>query len=134
MGRAKILIVDDDADFTEVLKATLESERYNVAAATDRTEGMEKIRIYKPDLIILDVMLSEWSDGFVMSRELKKDPQFKDIPILMLTAVRNRSGIDFKSTAGDPTWCPVDVFLDKPVEPDVLLAEVRKLLPRKTGD
>ncbi|MDT8303252.1 MAG: hypothetical protein RQ760_17365, partial [Sedimentisphaerales bacterium] len=58
-------------------------------------------------------------------------PQFKNMPVLMLTAVENRTGIGFKSTAGDPTWLPVDVFLDKPVEPDVLLSEIKKLLSNK---
>jgi hypothetical protein len=53
------------------------------------------------------------------------------MPVLMLTAVENKTGIDFKSTAGDPVWLPVDVFLDKPVEPDILLSEVKKLLSNK---
>ena len=131
MANAKILIVDDDLDLTKALKTILESESYCVFTATDRMEGMEKIKIEEPDLIILDVMMSTWQDGFEMARELKKDSQFiKNIPILMMTGVKDKTGIDFKSTAGDPTWCPVDGFLDKPVEPDVLLAEVRKLLQK----
>jgi len=94
-------------------------------------EGMEKIKAERPNLIILDVMMAMWEDGFEMARELKKDSQFiKNIPILMMTGVKGKTGIDFKSTAGDPTWCPVDGFLDKPVEPDVLLAEVRRLLQK----
>ncbi len=117
-------------DFTEALKTSLVTEQYTVVTAADRTEGMEKVKTERPNLIILDVMMSTWEDGFEMARALKKDPQFKDISILMLTAVKDRSGIDFKSTAGDPTWCPVDSFLDKPVELDVLLAEVRKLLQK----
>ncbi len=130
MENAKILIVDDDLDLTKALKTTLESEQYSVVTAADRTEGMEKVKIEEPDLIILDVMMSTWEDGFEMARVLKKNPQFKDISILMMTAVKDKTGIDFKSTAGDPTWCPVDGFLDKPVDPDVLLAEVRKLLQK----
>jgi CheY-like chemotaxis protein len=63
-----------------------------------------------------------------MSRELKKDPQFKDMPILILTAVKTRTGINFKSTAGDPVWLPVDGYLDKPVEPEKLLTKVKTLL------
>jgi len=128
MENAKILIVDDDPDITKALQVTLESERYAVITAADRTEGMEKIKAEKPDLIILDVMMSTWQDGFEMSRELKKDPQLKDIPILILTAVKTRSGIDFKSTAGDPVWLPVDGYLDKPVEPEKLLTKVKTLL------
>ena len=132
MENAKILIVDDDLDLTKALKVTLESENYSVVTASDRMEGMEKIKAERPDLIVLDVMMSTWQDGFEMARELKKDSQFiKNIPILMLTGVKGKTGIDFKSTAGDPTWCPVDGFLDKPVEPDILLAEVRKLLQKQ---
>lgn len=132
MANEKILIVDDDVDLTKALQVTLESEHYTVITAADRTEGMEKIRTDKPNLIILDVIMSTWQDGFEMARELKKDTKFKDTPILMLTGVKVKTGIEFKSTAGDPTWCPVDGFLDKPVEFDILLAEVRKLLQRQT--
>ncbi len=128
MGKAKILIADDDPDIRESLQAILESQQYTVVTAVDKTDGMEKINAEKPDLAILDVMMSTWEDGFKMSRELKKDPQFKDMPILMLTGIKNETGIDFKATAGDPTWCPVDAYLEKPIEPDILLAEVSKLL------
>ena len=131
MANVKILIVDDDLVLTKTLKITLESENYSVVTASDRTEGMKQVRAERPDLIILDVMMSTWKDGFEMAKELKKDSQFlKDIPILMLTGVKDKTGIDFKYSAGDPTWCPVDGFLDKPVESEVLLAEVRKLLQK----
>ncbi|MFZ0035598.1 MAG: hypothetical protein WAK60_11510, partial [Sedimentisphaerales bacterium] len=62
----------------------------------------------------------------------KKDPQLKKMPILMLTAAKGKTGIDFKSSAGDPSWLPVDSFLDKPVESQVLLAEIKRLLSSKT--
>jgi CheY-like chemotaxis protein len=131
MENAKILVVDDDQDIRDSLQVILEGRQYTVSTAADKTEGMEKVKSEKPDLLILDVMMSSWQDGFEMARELKKDPQFKDIPILMLTGVKDKTGIDFKATAGDPTWCPVDGFLEKPVEPDVLLPEVEKLLSKK---
>ena len=128
MAKAKIVVVDDDEDIRDSLQAILGGRQYNVFTAADKEEGLEKIRAEKPDLAILDVMMSTWQDGFEMARELKKDPEFKDMPILMLTGVKEKTGIDFKATAGDPTWCPVDGFLEKPVEPDILLAEVEKLL------
>ena len=132
MENTKILIVDDDVDFTEAMKVTLESEAYDVVVANNRVDGLEKAKAEKPDLFILDVMMSTWQDGFELARELKKDSQsVKNAPILMLTGVKGKTGIDFKSTAGDPTWCPVDGFLDKPIEPDVLLAEVKKLLQKQ---
>ena len=131
MENAKIIVVDDDQDIRDSVQAILEAQQYTVATAADRDEGMEKIKAEKPDLAILDVMMSTWQDGFDMSRELKKDPEFKDMPILMLTGVKDKTGIDFKSSAGDPTWLPVDGFLDKPVDPNTLLAEVAKLLSKK---
>lgn len=132
MENAKILVADDDPDIRESLQAILESKEYTVVTAVDKTDGMEKIKAEKPDLAILDIMMSTWEDGLKMSRELKKDPQFKDMPIMMLTGIKSETGIDFKATAGDPAWCPVDVYLEKPVEPDILLAEVAKLLSGKT--
>ncbi|MHC5160601.1 MAG: response regulator, partial [Planctomycetota bacterium] len=93
-----------------------------------KDEGLEKFTSVKPDLAILDVMMVSWQDGFELARELKKDPDLKNVPILMLTGVENKTGFEFKSAAGDEEWLPVEGFLDKPVEPEVLLAEVEKLL------
>ena len=73
-------------------------------------------------------MMTTWQDGFEMARELKGDEGLKDIPILMLTGVGDKTGMDFKSETGDAEWLPVDAFLDKPVKSDVLLAEVERLL------
>ena len=134
MEKPKILIIDDDFDLVEVLKLTLTAAQYTVITASDKTEGMEKITSEKPALIVLDVMMSTWQDGFEISRELKNHPEFKNIPILMLTSITERTGVDFKSSAGDPTWMPVEGFLDKPVEPAILLSEVQKLLQEKLKD
>ena len=131
MAKAKILIADDDEDIRESVQAILESRQYEVVTAADRIEGMDKIKTEKPDLVILDVMMSTWQDGFEMARELKNDPQFKEMPILMMTGVKEQTGMDFKSSAGDPTWCPVEGFLDKPVTPDILITEIERLLSKK---
>ncbi len=132
MEKAKILIVDDDLDLANAMQVILESQQYVVITAGDKAGGMELIRTEKPDLLILDVIMSTWSDGFDMARELKSQSELKDMPILMLTGVKDKTGIDFKSSAGDPTWLPVDAFLDKPVESQTLLTEVEKLLSNRT--
>lgn len=132
MKNAKILIVDDDPDLTKALKATLENKDYIVITASDGSEGMDKIKTDKPDLLVLDVMMSTSQEGFEMARELKKDARSKKMPILMLSAVKGKTGIDFKSAAGEPDWLPVDGFLDKPVEPQTLLAEIKRLLSPKS--
>jgi len=130
MKNMKILVTDDDQDIRDSLQAILEAHDYSVVTAADREEGMEKIKAERPDLMILDVMMVKMQDGFEMARELKQDPEFMNIPILMLTGVKEATGIDFKSTAGDPDWNPVDGFLEKPVDPDFLLSEIGRLLKK----
>lgn len=132
MTKEKILIAEDDPDFRDSLQAVLESQQYTVITAVNKADGMEKIKAEKPDLAILDIMMSTWVDGLQMSRELKNDPQFKDMPILILTGIKTQIGIDLKATVGDPQWCQVDAYLEKPIEPGILLAEVAKLLAGKT--
>jgi DNA-binding response OmpR family regulator len=128
MEKRRILIVDDDVDLSGSLRVFLERSGYDALTAAGRSEGMEKIKTQKPDLIILDVMMETWQDGFEMSRDLKGDPRLKDTPILMLTSIEEFTGIDVKSSAGDPVWLPVEAFLDKSVSSDTLLATVRNLL------
>jgi len=128
MANPDVLMIDDDIDLTAALGAVLENAGFSVAAALNRADGMEKAKAGKPKLILLDVMMDTWQDGFEMAREMKADKDLKDTPILMLTSIEDKTGIEFKSTAGDPTWLPVDGFLNKPVEPRVLVDEVKKLL------
>ena len=132
MKKLKILIIDDDVDYVETLKIVLKEAQYAVTTASNKTEGMEKIVTEKPALIILDAMMSTWRDGFEMSRELKNHPEFKQIPILMLTSISETTGVEFKSSAGNPTWLPVDGFLEKPVNTEILLSEIERLLQKKS--
>jgi CheY-like chemotaxis protein len=130
MGSGRILIIDDDPDITEAMTVVLENRGYEVDSAADGSEGMEKLKANRPDVIVLDVMMRTRQEGFEFSRELKTNPDYKDIPILMLTAVKEKTGLDFKTTAGDESWLPVEAFLDKPVKPDVLLEKVQSLLQK----
>jgi DNA-binding response OmpR family regulator len=101
MAQGRILIVDDDPDITEAMKLVLENDGYTVEKASDSDAAMAQMRAAKPDMIILDVIMNTLCEGFMFSRELKKNPGYKEIPILMLTSVKEKTGIDFKSTAGD---------------------------------
>ena len=130
MGQGRILIIDDDPDITEAMSVVLENKGYTVASAADGSAGLEQVAAERPDLIILDVMMRISQEGFELSRQLKGSAEYKDIPILMLTAVKDKTGLDFKSTAGDESWLPVEEFLDKPVKPDVLLEKVASLLSK----
>lgn len=130
MSTKKILIVDDDSDITYTMQMILESHGYQVDSAVNSAAARSKMEEDRPDLIILDVMMDTMHEGFDFDRELKHHPDYKDIPVLMLTAVKERFGLDFKAEAGDQEWLPVEEFLDKPVKPAVLLEKVEKLLSK----
>jgi CheY-like chemotaxis protein len=130
MGQGRILIIDDDPDITEAMSVVLENKGYEVASAADGSLGLAQLQAQRPDVIVLDVMMRTSQEGFEFARQLKGSAEYKDIPILMLTAVKDKTGLDFKSTAGDESWLPVEAFLDKPVKPDVLLEKVASLIPK----
>ena len=128
--KAKILLVDDDADFVESTKTVLESKPYEVVVAVNGDDGLKKARDENPDLILLDIIMPV-EDGFTAAEQLKKDPKLAEIPVLMLTSY---------STKGAETSIPrsrgydleADDYIDKPVSPKDLLAIVEKHL-KKAG-
>ena len=128
--RSKILLVDDDTDFLEMHRAVLENHGYDVITAINGKEGIERVRAEMPDLIILDLMMEKHDAGFSFSKNIKSDPLFKKIPILMVTSVAEATGYKF-SMKEDGYWMKTDDFLDKPVRPDVLIDRVQKLLGKK---
>jgi CheY-like chemotaxis protein len=126
----KILIIDDDPDIVEAMKIVLESRKYQVAVAGSGEEGLKQVRSSKPDLIILDVMMETSDKGFDVARQIKHDKDYKDIPIIMLTAVKDNLGLDFKNEAGDEPWLPVDDYCDKPLDPEQLISKVASLIKK----
>jgi len=126
--KAKILLVDDDADFVESTKTVLESKPYEVIVAVNGNECLRKVREDRPDLILLDIIMPI-EDGFTAAEHLKKDPQLAKIPILMLTSY---------STKGAETSIPrsrgyeleAEDYIDKPIAPQDLLDTVAKHLKR----
>jgi len=127
---AKILIIDDDADITEAMRVVLESKSHWVISAKSGEEGLAKARAQRPDLIILDVMMETTDKGFEVARELKKDDLLKSVPVLMLTALKDKMGLDFKKEAGDSVWLPVEAYLEKPLKPEDLISKVEHFLRR----
>jgi CheY-like chemotaxis protein len=126
-SKEKILLVDDDLDFLELHKAVLEKHGYEVLTATSSKEGIERVRTDMPDLIILDLMMEKHDAGFLFSKQIKSDPLFKKIPIMMISSVAEATGYSF-SMEEDGYWMKTDDFLNKPVMPDVLIAKVRQLI------
>ncbi|MCG3177930.1 MAG: Alkaline phosphatase synthesis transcriptional regulatory protein PhoP [Phycisphaerae bacterium] len=120
---AKILLIDDDVDFVEVNKALLESSNHQVVYAHNGDDGKRLAVAEKPDVVILDVMMTTRTEGFHVARDLRANPATRNIPIVMLTAVNQEVPWKF---GPDEVWLPVDEFMEKPVRPDALLAAVKK--------
>lgn len=121
----KILLVDDDKDFVESTKAVLE-EKYEVITAFDGDEGIKVAKAEKPDLIILDVIMPT-EDGFSAAEEMKNDPDMSGIPIMMLTSFASR-GVETNIPRSRGMEMQSEDYIDKPVDPEVLLAHAEKLL------
>lgn len=123
----KILIVDDDRDVFESMKIVLEAEGYCVDWATNGADAITKARSMRPDLMILDVMMNTDDEGFQVTYTMKQDPQLSSIPIVMVTSVGARTGFSFDRKK-DEDFLPVNEFLEKPVDPRVLVDKVRENL------
>jgi DNA-binding response OmpR family regulator len=124
----KILIVDDDPDLVEAVTMILESKHYKVAAAYGGIEGLQKAKTENPDLIVLDVMMPD-KDGYAVCKELKANPALNRIPILLLTAVISKIPTTrYTQQMGMET--EADDYIDKPVEPEVLVKRIEALLAK----
>lgn len=123
----RILIVDDDPDFVTAIQKILTSAHYRVATAGDLEEGMKAIENDKPDLILLDVMMEKYDDGFTMCYALKHDERFREIPIVIITAVTEVTGLKF-SPETDGEYLEADGYLQKPISAETLLTTVKQLV------
>lgn len=119
----KILVVDDEKDLVETLRFRLEAAGYEVLAAYDGMEGLKIAREKKPDLIILDVMMPKM-DGYQVCRMLKFSADFKDTPIIMLTA----RGQDRDKQTGHDVGA--DLYMTKPFEGVALMKKITELLAK----
>jgi two-component system alkaline phosphatase synthesis response regulator PhoP len=128
--KAKILLVDDDADFVESTKTVLESKPYEVIVAVNGEEALRKARDEKPDLILLDIIMPV-EDGFMAAEHLKKDQQVAKIPVVMLTSY-SAKGSGTSIPRGSGYTLEAEDYIEKPISPDVLLATVEKYL-KKAG-
>lgn len=125
--KKKILIIDDDRDYGDALKIVLENNGYLVSHALNINDGRSILDDDPPDLIILDVMMEKHTDGFDLCADLKNDNACRMIPIIMVTAVTEKTGFKF-SPETDGEYLPADDYISKPVPVSELLARVNKLL------
>jgi DNA-binding response OmpR family regulator len=119
--RRKIIIVDDDRETREMLKMALELEGYDVAEAANGLRLISSLHVDRPDLILLDVMMS-WINGFELCRAVKKNDEFRDIPVVFISARKTARDIEAGLAAG-----AADYF-SKPIDMERLLARIASLV------
>jgi len=122
----RILVVDDEPDFASIVQGNLEREGFDVEIAYNGVEGLEKVQSNPPDAIVLDVMMPE-KDGYKLCQELKGDPQYADIPIILLTAVASHVTSTRYSHA-DGMSTEADDYIAKPASSEEIIASLKWLL------
>jgi CheY-like chemotaxis protein len=125
MPKAKILVVDDDPDFVEYMRTVLESADYRVVSAGNSEQGMLALTREKPDLVVLDVIMSSVLDGLSMSQRMAEDPDLKHVPVVMVTSIANT---DYLALFPTDESIHIDAFLTKPIAPAELLRQVDRLV------
>jgi DNA-binding response OmpR family regulator len=120
----RILIVDDDNDFSEAVSCFLELNGFRVFRAHDGATGIKLAKMKRPDLILMDIMMNERTEGFFVIHEIRHDPALKDVPIFVLSSFCTRlPDFEIPSSGG---WLAHDMFFAKPVDTVQLLEKIRE--------
>jgi len=119
----RVLIIDDDPEFVEATSTLLDAQGYDVVSAPNGKVGVAKANEEHPDIILLDVMMTRDTEGFDVARELNKDPQLKNIPVIIVSGIKKEMNLPF-GFESDDAWLPVKGILEKPVKPNVLLKTI----------
>jgi two-component system, OmpR family, alkaline phosphatase synthesis response regulator PhoP len=130
-----VLVVDDDPDIVATSRIVLESNGYEVQTAASGKEALDILARVRPDVMLLDVMMASDTEGFDLAFKLRQDPEFKDLPIIMLTAfldkVRTEGPGPFEFILGEQ-W-PVEWLFEKPLDTKKLLAKIEAILKSRQG-
>jgi two-component system alkaline phosphatase synthesis response regulator PhoP len=124
----QLLIVDDDPDFVAGIKAILDGAGYATDVAYNPKDGLAALRSKRYDLLLLDIMMGRGAEGVMMARKIRKEPALRDLPVLIITGIKEQIAFLFPGQAVHPRFMPMDELLEKPVEPELLLEKVQALL------
>ena len=126
--RKRGLIIDDDPDFVEGIKAILDSADYETEVSYNPKDGWAALKDGKYDLLCLDIMMGRGAEGVMLARKIRKDPVLREMPVLIITSIREQIAFLFPGQAVHPGFVPVDELVEKPVEPEMLLQKAGALI------
>ena len=124
----KLLIIDDDPDFVDGIKSILDSAGYSVDVTYNPKTGLQALQEKTYDLLLLDIMMGRGAEGIMIARKLRKDPKLREMPVLIITGIREQMAFLFPGEPVHPRFVAVDELVEKPVEPKMLLEKVSTLI------
>jgi DNA-binding response OmpR family regulator len=124
----KLLIIDDDPDFVDGIKSILKSADYQVDAAYNPKDGFKALETGQYDMLLLDIMMGRGAEGIMIARKMRKDAKLREMPVLILTGMREQIAFLFPGEQVHPRFVAVDELVEKPIEPKLLLEKVSTLL------
>jgi CheY-like chemotaxis protein len=122
-----VLIIDDDPDYVSAISALLTGAGYAVHAAENGAEGLRLARTLLPDIVLLDVIMTDRTEGFTMLRQMRSIPALGTTPVVIISSLYT-SEMPVFHVGPEAGWVPADLILPKPVDPKRLLAEVARLI------
>jgi DNA-binding response OmpR family regulator len=126
--KKQLMIIDDDPDFVEGIKYILEKAEYTVDVAYNPKDGFNALQSKHYDLLLLDIMMGRGAEGIALARKIRKDPKLQDMPVLIITGIREQIAFLFPGQPVHPHFVDIDELVEKPVEPKLLLDRVSNLL------
>ncbi|MFA5872448.1 MAG: response regulator [Anaerolineales bacterium] len=124
----KLIIIDDDPDYVAGIKSVLETANYSVDVAYNPKDGFKALQTNRYDLLLLDIMMGRGAEGVALARKIRKDPKLRELPVLIITGIREQIAFLFPGQSVHPHFVENDELLEKPVEPKLLLEKVSSLL------
>jgi len=133
----KLMMIDDDPDFVAGIKSILDTAGFEVDVAYNPKDGMKALETKQYDLLLLDIMMGRGAEGIMIARKLRKDAKLRELPVLIITGMREQIAFLFPGEPVHPRFVDVDELVEKPIEPRLLLEKVNSLIQtaeaRKAG-
>lgn len=133
----KLLMIDDDPDFVAGIKSILDTAGFEVDVTYNPKDGLQALQTKKYDLLLLDIMMGRGAEGIMIARKLRKDAKLREMPVLIITGMREQIAFLFPGEPVHPRFVEVDELVEKPVEPKMLIDKVNGLIKtaeeRKAG-
>ncbi|HUN81335.1 MAG TPA: response regulator [Phycisphaerae bacterium] len=132
MNRQRILLIEDDLDMQHAVRAMLPQTEFDLFCCSTGPAGWAALQKSEFDLVLLDIMLATPSEGFHLCYQIREDPRLKHLPVIMVSAIGRRTGMDYAKELGSE-YAPADAFLEKPFDADSLRAAINAVLHKKVG-